>query len=309
MVSVFTPNINLEEPGRGDQSGVWDTPVNSNMSVVDLVVGGGATQVLNNSPVVLSAAQYKSRLITLASTLTGSCLITFPSTFIKDYLIRNVCTGSSAFIVTLATTVAGGQVIAAPPGETVSIYNDGTNLIYSDLGRVGSYLDYAGSSMPAWVDACTIKPYLACNSTTFSATLYPNLALLLGSTTTPDMRGKARITLDQGAAILSSAVTGFSPNTVGASGGQPSITIGSSNLPASIPYKDNGHSHTYVKRTGANVGGGGAFGPVDTATNTQTSTDTIGITINPSTAAAGTGNAFATMQPSIMGGITMIRAG
>ncbi|MEH2547137.1 hypothetical protein V1283_003782 [Bradyrhizobium sp. AZCC 2262] len=28
MVSTFTPNIQLEEPARGDQVGFWHTPVN-----------------------------------------------------------------------------------------------------------------------------------------------------------------------------------------------------------------------------------------------------------------------------------------
>lgn len=36
------------------------------------------------------------------------------------------------------------------------------------------------------------------------------------------------------------------------------------------------HTHTYVQRTGSNVGGGGAFGPVDTATPTQTGSPSTG---------------------------------
>ena len=72
MASTFSPNIQLEEPGRGDQVGVWDTPVNANMSVIDLTIGGIATQALNNSNVILSAAQFRSKGITFNSTLTGS---------------------------------------------------------------------------------------------------------------------------------------------------------------------------------------------------------------------------------------------
>ena len=38
MASTFTPNIQLNEPARNDDVGTWDTPVNSNMTLIDLVV-------------------------------------------------------------------------------------------------------------------------------------------------------------------------------------------------------------------------------------------------------------------------------
>src|SRR5882724_5335614 len=117
MVSTFTPNIQLEEPARGDQAGTWDTPVNNNMTLIDLVAGAITTISLNNSPVVLAAAQFQSKGITFNSTLTGSCAITFPTSFHKSYEIQNLCSGSSAFVITLGTTAAGGQVIGCPPGE------------------------------------------------------------------------------------------------------------------------------------------------------------------------------------------------
>ncbi len=151
MVSTYTPNINLEEPARGDYVGTWDTPVNANMTLIDLVVGGRTTISLNNSPVTLSAAQFQCKTITFNSTLTGSVAITFPSTFTKSYEIYHTCTGSSAFINTLQTTAAGCEVVACPAGEIFEVLNDGTNIRFKNLGRIGSYWDYAGSSVPNWV--------------------------------------------------------------------------------------------------------------------------------------------------------------
>src|SRR5882724_8789878 len=124
MVSAFTPNIQLEEQSRGDQVGTWDTPVNNNMTLVDKVVGAITTIGLNNSNVVLSSPQYQSKTIIFNSTLTGSVTITFPTSFIKSYEIQNLCTGTSAFTITLKTTAAGGQVICAPPGETIGVINN-----------------------------------------------------------------------------------------------------------------------------------------------------------------------------------------
>src|SRR5581483_5753156 len=117
MASTFTANINLEEPARGDDVGTWDTPVNNNMTLVDLVAGGQSKITLNNANVTLSAAQFQSNIITFQSTLTGSVTITFPSTFKKPYTVEHLCTGSSAFTITLQTTVAGGQAIVCPPGR------------------------------------------------------------------------------------------------------------------------------------------------------------------------------------------------
>src|SRR5882672_6774909 len=237
MVSTFTPNIQLEEPARGDDLGTWDTPVNSNMTITDLVVGGITTISLNNSPIVLAGVQFQTKCITFNSTLTGNVQITFPPSFKKSYEIRNACTGSSAFIITLATT-SGGQVVCAPPGESVDVINDGTNLYFHNMGRIGSYWDYAGSSVPAWVSGCTVAPYLNCDGTSFSSATYPTLTTLIGVNLTPDGRGRTRFALDGGTGRISSAAGGFSAPVVGGSGGSQTITLGTSNLPPYTPRSE-----------------------------------------------------------------------
>src|SRR5882724_4241057 len=246
MVSTFTPNIQWEEPARGDDVGIWDTPVNNNGTLIDLVTGAINTISLNNSPVVLAAAQFQSRNITFNSTLTGSVAITFPTSFTKSYQIRNICTGSSAFVVTLGTTAAGGKVVCCPPGESVDVVNNGTDLYFHNLERVGSYWDYAGSSVPAWVSGCTVPPYLNCNGGTFSATTYPALAVILGSTTLPDSRGRARFALDAGVGRVSSAISGVAGNTIFAGGGDQSLQTHSHAI------TDPGHLHSYNQQNNAN---------------------------------------------------------
>lgn len=235
MVSTFTPNVQLEEPARGDQVGTWDTPVNNNMTLTDLIVGGTVTIALNNSPVVLSSPQFQCKSITFNSTLTGNVAITFPTSFKKSYEIYNACTGSSAFVVVLLTTAAGGQFVAACPGEIIDIVNDGGNLRYKNLGRIGSYVDYAGSSSPLWLNFCSVPPYLNCDATVFSSATYPVLTTILGGTTLPDRRGTAGYTLNQGTARLTLASGGLDGNTIRATKTTDSVTLGTSNLPAYTP--------------------------------------------------------------------------
>src|SRR5258708_14643404 len=147
MASTFTPNIQLEEQARGDDVGVWDNTVNQNMLLLDMVCGAIAAIPLNNTNIILSIPQFRSKALTFNSTLTGSMTITFPTSFTKSYEIQNLCTGSSAFTITLATTATGGQVIACPPRRTIDCFNDRANIKFQNLlGPVGSYFDYDGSS-------------------------------------------------------------------------------------------------------------------------------------------------------------------
>jgi microcystin-dependent protein len=311
MVSTFSPNIQLEEPARGDQVGVWDTPVNANMTLIDLIVGGVTTISGAAGSVTLAAAQYQCKTITFNSTLIASITVTFPTSFKKSYEIQNQCTGSSAFLITLQTTASGvgGQYVCCPPGEIIDVLNDGTNIKYKSLGRVGEYMDIAGSSMPNWISGCAVAPYLNCDGTAFSSATYPALAARLGGTTLPDARGRSRFALDAGVGRLSSGVSGMS--SVGTGGGSQSITLGSTQLPASIPYTDPNHSHTLNSGSLTVFGGTniGAYTGGANALFTQpvTAAAAIGITINPAGSGGGSG-IVPTVPPAYIGGLTLIRA-
>lgn len=303
MASTFTPNINLEEPARGDDVGTWDTPVNANTTLIDLVSGGITTISLNNSPVVLSAAQFQSNGITFNSTLTGSVAITFPTSFKKPYFIRNTCTGSSAFVITLQTTASGGQAVCCPPGESIDVVNDGTNLYFHNLGRIGEFMDIAGSSMPSWISGCTVPPYLNCDGTSFSAVTYPALATRLNGTTLPDSRNRARIPLAQGATRVSAGVSGVDGTTLFAAGGDQALT----NHTHTAGVTDPGHAHT-VTGNFTQIGVGGTLqGTVSGAGSAGITTNSAVTGISVSVNSAGTGGAQ-NVQPTYVHGLTLIRA-
>lgn len=307
MVSTFTPNVQIEEPARGDYVGTWDTPVNANMTLIDLILGGRTTISGAAGSVVLAAAQYQCKTITINSTLLASITLTFPTSFTKSYEVQNICTGTSAFYVVLGTTVAGGEVVCCPPGEIFEIINDGTNIRFKNFGRIGSYWDYSGSSVPAWVSNCTVPPYLNCNAGTFSSATYPQLATILGSTTLPDHRGRARFALDQGAGRISSAATGFSGSSVGSGGGAQAVTLATSQIPAHTHgVTDAGHSHPLVASApgGVNQLTVTAGSGVNVAVPQTTSLAVTGITIDN----AGGGGDHTNLPPALIGGITMIRA-
>jgi len=298
MVSVFTPNIQLENPAFGDQVGTWDVPVDSNWTILDRVLGAVNTIPLNNANVTLASSQYQCKTIIFNSTLTGSVTITFPTSFVKGYEILNQCTGSSAFTVTLTTTAAGGQVICAPAGEFHDINNTGTNMVFKSLHRVGRYWDYAGSSVPAWVSGCTVPPYLNCDGSTFSAATYPQLAVVLGSTTLPDARGRSRFALTQTTSRITSAISGINGTVRGAAGGNELMQLHNHAI------TDPGHTHTHnaasTTGTGNSVGGSVNQAPSPSAGTLNAAV--TGITLS-NTGAGASQN----VPPTYIGGLTLIR--
>lgn len=308
MVSTYTTNIQLEEPARGDYVGTWDTPVNNNMTVIDLILGGRTTISGAAGNVVLAAAQFQCKTITFNSTLLASITVTFPTSFTKSYEIYNTCTGSSAYTITLQTTAAGGQVICAPPGEIVEIVSDGTNLRYKNLGRVGDLWDYGGSSVPAWVTGCTVPPYLLCDTSPFSSATYPQLANILGRTNTPDARGVYRATLNQGTGRITTANGGIDGNTNLTVGGAATVTLQTSNLPAYTPSGTISQAQLGYGTNNANWSAGAnttvtSINPVGTGT-----TVTLTSQMFTGTAQGGTSQPVSKLPITLIYGITMIRA-
>src|ERR1700704_6233791 len=128
MVSTFTTARNLEKPAAGDQVGPGGTAsINPDLDVIDAGMGQTATISGAAGNVVLASGQFRCAQITFNSTLVGSISATFPTSFTGPYTIYNACSGSSTFIITMGTTVFGGEVICAPPGELIDVFNDGTN--------------------------------------------------------------------------------------------------------------------------------------------------------------------------------------
>jgi hypothetical protein len=274
------------------------------MGIIDNSFGGVATIPLTNSPVTLSGAQYQCAFLVFTGALSGSVAVTFPAVG-SFYTVQNLTSNTSNFQVTFLTT-AGGQTIGCPWGTPTQIFTDGSNVKYMNLGRgVGDYWDYAGSSVPAWVSACTVPPYLNCDGTAFSSATYPVLATILGGTTLPDARGRLRLALDAGVGRVSSAVSGVPGNTLLGSGGDQNTQAHSHTANSSVT--DPGHLHTLNISNSAGANSGFAANPNAAIAKSTTDLATTGITVATSIATYGSGGAQ-NMPPVFVGGITMLRS-
>ncbi len=314
MVDPVTPNTGLAVPIRGSDVGTWDTPVNGDFTLIDSMLGGVTTVALSSTSVTLAASQAQNSIIRLTGSLLANVTITLPSIY-KFWTIDNQLTNSpTTFGVSLVST-SGTNQIGLPPG-TQDVFYDGTTVNYRNLGRIGEYWDYAANAVPAWVNLSTKPPYLYCNGTAFSSASYPILANLLGTAVLPDGRGRSRAAFNDGTARLNAA-NGVDGNTVLAGGGGDTAALTS---PTQLPAHNHtinegaGHQHLQSGFTGTtaatfNISGlsGGVVPNVvyqGSAGLTNTGLSATGLVINNT----GSGVGHPNVQPTYIGGITLIRA-
>lgn len=295
-MSTFTPALNLELVARGDDVGTWDTPTNSNWSIVDSALGGVATVPLTNSNITLSAPQYQCNFITFTGAISANIAITLPAVG-RFYTIQNLTSNTSAFYITMTTT-AGGEAIGIPPGTPTEIFTDGTNVKFRSMGTVNKYEDWAVSSAPLWLTACTKPPYLNCDGTSFSSATYPVTTVFLGGTTLPDAQGRFRATLNQGQTRINSTGSGLDGGTILAGGG-------------SEMTQQHSHVNTTLMSGSStfNAYMGSAFG-TDSFSGTGSPTPTAGpvnlANLSVVSSNYGTGNSQ-NIPPAYMGGLTFLR--
>lgn len=300
-----TPNVGLSTPAHGSNVDTWDAdPINNNSGIIDNLFGSVTAKSLTNVNVTLSATEAQSSVLRFSGILTGNVSINVGA-IIKSWYIEDLTTG--AFVVSI--TGGSGNVVGIPKGEVVQVIWDGANCKFVNLDRVGSYWDYAGATVPAWVATCTVPPYLICDGSTFSAVTYPYLNSILGSTTLPDARARSRIPLDGGTGRVTTAGSGIDGATRFAVGGAQNVTLDTTMIPAHnhpVNITDPGHYHSIGPNMGnapftpsSNTNNGGVAGG-------RTSTDVTGITATTSN--TGGGLAHNNMAPTYVGGITMIRA-
>lgn len=317
-----TSNRALNTPDTGSLVGSWGTTaVNNNMSVIDGILGGVVSVSLTNVNVTLGIStgsigtgsitpgagpvQADNAVVRFTGTLTGNCVITFPCP--GFWIVENNCVVSTAYVQARATGT--GNMVGLPPGEPCHIYCDGTDVKFVNMGRVGEFVDLAVASTPAWVSACSIKPYLVCDGSVYSSSIATALSTMLGSTFggngvstfgVPDLGNRVRLPIGS---RITSGSGGFNGAIMGVTGGVATQTISTSNLPASLPYTDPGHTHTTPADSASQYASGATAAVQKLAGTLTNSVSTTNITINPGSPNTPLG----VVQPSLVFGLTFVK--
>lgn len=318
-------------PVRGSDVGTWDTPVNGDFIAVDGYIGGVQTvNAAGSSPITLTSpaafvptpsagpTQAQNGVIRFTGALTGNVQITLPLP--GFVIVENLTTG--AFVLSFRA-IGSGEVIGVPQGGLMHIYNDGTNVRFvKGLGEFPGKMDFLGgvSTIPAWVSACTVPPFLIADGAVYNFSTYPALGALYvgnfggnGITTfgVPDLRGRVPLMYDGTGTRITVAGCGLNGQTLGAVLDQQTQTLTLAQLPTgiisvpnlstvnfNIPYSlaaggIGGGAQNYIN---AGLGSGGSnYGSVTSALPNSTSSNTGG-------------QSHPNVQPSQVAGIWLIKS-
>lgn len=258
MVNPVTVNVGLIVPLTGADVDTWgENDVNPSMVAIDALFGGVQTISVTTGTVTLTKPAALTPTPSPGPTQSQNCALIFTGALVGDvivklplpgrYIVENQTTGNFLFQLDSTSASPTRQSIAIPQGSCHTIYSDGVNVRFVDLGKVGDMEFWAGiTSMPSWVNACTVKPYVLCDGVVRNFSDFPYLgARLLGSfggngITTfapPDMAGRVPLAYDSTGARITVAGCGINGQTLGASLDKQTNVLVTGNLP---PYTPSG---------------------------------------------------------------------
>jgi hypothetical protein len=135
MPSTFTTNTGLEQPGDGEQAGLWGDTANTNYDILDRALNGvvsvslaSTSYTLTTSNGTLSEGQYAAINFTGAPGGTATVTIA-PSTAQKTYLIRN---GTNQ-TVTITQGSGGNASILAGRSAVIACTGTGAGATVFDI--------------------------------------------------------------------------------------------------------------------------------------------------------------------------------
>ena len=132
-MATYVNNLRLKEIATGDESGTWGTSTNTNLELIGQALGYGTEAITTNADThattIADGAADEGRALMLkyTGTLDSTCTITLgPNTVKKVWIVENATSGSQAIIIKQGS------------GDTVTIGNGKTAVVYSDGAGAGA---------------------------------------------------------------------------------------------------------------------------------------------------------------------------
>ena len=143
MASTYTP-LGVELQATGENAGTWGTKTNTNLQLIEQIVGGFTTQAVSDSgDTTLSVsdgstgATLAHRVIEFTGSLTGSRNVTIPLDVQTFYVLKNSTSGSQNVVFKYVS--GSGDSITLAPGAVKMVYataNDANNPDIDDTGFI-----------------------------------------------------------------------------------------------------------------------------------------------------------------------------
>ena len=147
MASTFS-DLGIELMATGENAGTWGTKTNTNLQIVEKAIAGyveksiaGGTQTttltITDGDTTESTSVARHAVIKLTGTITGNQIVTVPDSIEKVYIVVNGTSG--AFTVQFKTASGTGVTFGASDKGTKLVFSDGTNIVDTSTGNVGTY--------------------------------------------------------------------------------------------------------------------------------------------------------------------------
>ena len=139
MASTYSTSLKFQEIGSGEQSGVWGSTTNTNLTLIEQAIAGVQTITMANSNYTLTnlnGVYCESRNMVLVLSGTNSAVYQVVAPLVsKFYVVSNQTVGGYAVTIGGAT----GSIVAIPNGTVGQVYCDGTNFYSAQTGSAGNF--------------------------------------------------------------------------------------------------------------------------------------------------------------------------
>ncbi len=146
MASSFS-DLGIELMATGENAGTWGTKTNTNLQIVEksiagyvekAITSGGTTALtITDGDATESTSVARHAVIKLTGTITGNSIVTVPDSIEKVYIVVNGTSG--AYTVQFKTASGTGVTFGASDKGTKLVFSDGTNIVDTATGNVGTY--------------------------------------------------------------------------------------------------------------------------------------------------------------------------
>jgi len=143
MASTYTP-LGVELQATGENAGTWGTKTNTNLQLIEQIVGGFTQQAVSDSGDTdlsvsdgSTGATLAHRVIEFTGSLTASRNVTIPKDVQTFYVLKNSTSGSQNVVFKYVS--GSGNSVTLAPGAVKMVYataDDGTNPDIDDTGFI-----------------------------------------------------------------------------------------------------------------------------------------------------------------------------
>lgn len=145
-----TDNKGLERPAHDSSN--WDTPLNSNFTIIDKSLGTTLNVAAVTPGATLTADECQNAIIHFTGVLTANTTYKIPGGMGGFWIIRNDCTTSGGdWTFSIGGDPVGGQTVEVPVGQTRTVGSNGTstpNIRLADVYGVPGQVIYNKAGNP-----------------------------------------------------------------------------------------------------------------------------------------------------------------